>query len=399
VRRTGNRFDLTAAILIAAGATSHFLVASPLAALFDPLGAELLLPVAGLAVLAWSGWKTGRVGIRRSVLALAGAATLSIGVRDRLAHRRIQVGFTNGEVRLAGTLFLPRDGAPHPAAVLVHGSSPGTRGVFRPIANALGERGVAALAYDKRGFGRSGGTLPYTYRQLAGDAAAAVRYLRRRPEIDSSAVGLVGFSEGGWTAPLAASRLADPAFLVVVSGGGLSPAEQELWEMRTRLDGKGFGPEATTRALRLQGRLNRFHRTGRDADRTMAAIRRAESEPWFEAAFELAPEDVPGSLDSIEYEHDPTELDFDALPVIARLRAPELFIFGGRDRLVPPRRSALQIRAAARRAGRREPEIVFFPGANHLILAGSLGAALPLARFAPGYLDTLGVWIHRSVSE
>ena len=72
--------------------------------------------------------------------------------------------------------------------------------------------GVAVLAYDKRGIGKSGGLYPgesptgATIDQLARDAAAAARFLTTRAEVDPARIGLAGHSQAGWIMPLAATR-------------------------------------------------------------------------------------------------------------------------------------------------------------------------------------------------
>lgn len=351
-----------------------------------------------MGAAAWR--RHGRVGVGRPVpllitavaaLALAGATALYLAV-DVLRHRELEVAFDSGDITLTGTVYLPSGREPHPGVVLVHGSSPGTRGIFRPFGNALVRRGLAVLSYDKRGFGGSDGALPYTYEQLADDAAAAVEWLGRRGEVDAAKVGLMGFSEGGWTAPLAASRTDSVAFLVVVSGGALTPAEQELWEMRNRLEDAGFGARAVQEAVALQRSLQDYYRTGAEGDRVLASVRRAAGEAWFETAFELQPRDIAASLDEVGYTHDPTELDFDALPVLKELHVPELFIFGGADRLVPARRSAQAIRSALNQDLASGFRVVIFPGADHLLLEWPLDP-VPWPRFAPGLMDTVAAWI------
>lgn len=46
----------------------------------------------------------------------------------------------------------------------------------------------------------------FSLSELAGDAIAGVEYLRRRKEIDSERIGLIGLSQGSWVAPLAAAK-------------------------------------------------------------------------------------------------------------------------------------------------------------------------------------------------
>lgn len=57
---------------------------------------------------------------------------------------------------------------------------------------------------------------PATSADFAADANAAVRLLQSRPEIDRDAIGLVGHSEGGIVAPIAAAI----HFVILLAGPG-----------------------------------------------------------------------------------------------------------------------------------------------------------------------------------
>jgi hypothetical protein len=121
---------------------------------------------------------------------------------------------------LAGTLTLPKGAGPFPAAVLVTGSGPQDRDEmifehrpFAVLADALTRSGVAVLRFDDRGVGGSTGNLAVaTTADLAGDAAAAMDFLKSRAEIDPARIGLIGHSEGGLIAPMIASQRTDVAF-------------------------------------------------------------------------------------------------------------------------------------------------------------------------------------------
>lgn len=76
-----------------------------------------------------------------------------------------------------------------------------------------------------------------------GDALAAVASLKTRKEIDPARSGLLGHSERGLVAPLAATRSRDVAFIVLMSGPSFS-GEQILLEQNLQV-GRGEGmPEA-----------------------------------------------------------------------------------------------------------------------------------------------------------
>lgn len=145
-----------------------------------------------------------------------------------------EVRFESGAIELAGLLYLPSTPGPHPAVAFIHGSGSSSRDGFWYLtpADYLARNGVAVLLPDKRGSGKSGGEWHKTsFDDYASDALAAVALLSAETEVDSDRIGLVGFSQGGWIAPLAASRSANVAFVVTVSGSSVSPSEQVKYEV------------------------------------------------------------------------------------------------------------------------------------------------------------------------
>ena len=153
-----------------------------------------------------------------------GAATTT---RARIAEE-VRFRGASEEVTLAGTLTRPAfvaQGLRLPAVVLIHGSGPNDRDEtlyghkpFRMLAEVFNSAGYAVLRYDKRGVGESSGSLRgATLIDYAADAEAAFDYLRSRPDIDGSRIGLLGHSEGGMIAPLIAARRNDVAWLVLLA--------------------------------------------------------------------------------------------------------------------------------------------------------------------------------------
>src|SRR5262249_39586666 len=75
---------------------------------------------------------------------------------------------------------------------------------------------------DDRGMGgSSGSTMASTDEDLAGDVLTGVGFLKALPEIDAKHIGLIGHSEGGLVAPLAAGKSTDVAFTVLMAAPGL----------------------------------------------------------------------------------------------------------------------------------------------------------------------------------
>lgn len=123
------------------------------------------------------------------------------GVTERL----ITLG--SGEWAVQGILTLPAGEGPFPAAVLMHGSGPGTRDldvgpnkVFREEAWGLAARGIAVVRYDKRSTAhaarfRSRGSAPTLDEEFTEEGVSAVRLLQSTPGVDPRRVYLIGHSQ------------------------------------------------------------------------------------------------------------------------------------------------------------------------------------------------------------
>lgn len=117
---------------------------------------------------------------------------------------------------------------PVPGVVLVHGAGSGDRDSLLREAEALAAAGVAAIAYDKREEGYSFRSRDYA--GLADDAIGGAAVLASQDGVDPDRIGIMGWSEGGWVAPIAVQRAPDRfAFLCVVSASIVSPLEQTTW--------------------------------------------------------------------------------------------------------------------------------------------------------------------------
>jgi alpha/beta superfamily hydrolase len=108
----------------------------------------------------------------------------------------------------------------------MHPSLPSYR-PFRQIADSAGRRGIAVLRMDDRGVGRSGGTFKGTTDEgFRDDIRSGLTFLRTRPEIDRTRLGVLGHSEGALIGPMVAVQ--DPALRVVVLLAGGSHSMRDV---------------------------------------------------------------------------------------------------------------------------------------------------------------------------
>lgn len=157
-------------------------------------------------------------------------------------YRQSDVRFANGEVELSGLLLSPLSAGPHPAVVFIHGSGVSDRDIlwYSQMGDHLARNGITVLLPDKRGCGRSKGRWETSsFDDYAGDALAAVSYLREHEPVRPDAVGLIGMSQGGWVAPLAASRSRDVGFVVVFSGSATPIRHTARYELEVDMRDSG----------------------------------------------------------------------------------------------------------------------------------------------------------------
>lgn len=167
------------------------------------------------------------------------ALALMLSVQASAADYKVEeVEFESHGVKLSGSVFFPEKVTTRAAVVFVHGSGKAS-GELR-WGELFASHGIAALVYDKRGAGRSGGK--YESEQsvsgpnislLADDAAAALSTLRKDPRTAGLPVGLAGISQAGWIVPLAAEKSRSADFLVLWSGPVCKVSEEDIYSIHT----------------------------------------------------------------------------------------------------------------------------------------------------------------------
>jgi hypothetical protein len=115
--------------------------------------------------------------------------------------------FASGELTLEGVLHLPA-AAPAPGVVVCHPhplqGGDMENNVVVAACEAMASAGFAALRFNFRGAGRSGGASDEG-RGERDDARAALAELRSEPEVDGARIGIVGYSFGAMVAAEVAS--------------------------------------------------------------------------------------------------------------------------------------------------------------------------------------------------
>lgn len=297
-----------------------------------------------------------------------------------------EVAFASGDVRLAGTLTLPSGPGRHPAVALLTGSGAQDRDEeifgfrpFRILADHLARNGIAVLRFDDRGVGGSSGSLAETTTEtLAADALAAAGLLRGHARVDPKAVGLLGHSEGGLVAALAAARSPDIAFLVLLASSGVRGDRLISSQIEALLKLSGSPQEQIATTLALQERVYRAIRSGEGWEELAKEIPDAQLAPARSAWFRYF-------------------IDLDPAATLRQVRKPVLAIFGELDIQVPagPNRDATV--RALEEGGNRNVTVHTIPGANHLFQKATTGSPSEypflVKELVPGLLDLIAGWI------
>lgn len=279
--------------------------------------------------------------------------------KDPVNFTSEDVVFGNGNLKLAGKLFKPLKPGRYPAVVVVHGSGP--QGISDNYYNFWGRffasRGIAAIIYDKRGVGRSTGDYRQAnFEELAGDALAAVRLLRIRKDVDRNQIGLFGISQGGWIAPLAASRSDTVKFLILNVGPAVTVEEQELQRVEYTLRADELSEDDIVEALKYTRLMLKVAYSGSGWDELEQLGLKLKGNKW------------SSTLSIADKREDLAQwkrIRFDPAPVLRRITVPVLSIFGENDVLVPPKENAGKMERYLREAGNRDFTVRIIPNAGH----------------------------------
>lgn len=334
-----------------------------------------------------------------------------------LPYRVEEVRYPNAAagIELAGTFTVPEGTGPFPAVALITGSGPQNRDEellghrpFLVLSDHLTRRGIAVLRSDDRGVGESGGDFATaTSRDFAGDAAAAVAWLRARPEVDGRAVGLVGHSEGGLIAPMVSVEMGGVDFVVLLAGPGLTGEEILYLQGAAIARAMGVPESAVERTLALQQRLFQVVRQVEDdaarpgrlrqelqaildetpaAERPTLGVPAGQEDAWIQQQVQA----LSGPWFRFFLLHDPAD-------DLRRLQVPVLAVIGEKDLQVPAPENAAAIRAALTEGGNPDPTVEVLPGLNHLFQTAGTGAPAEYGQiqetFAPQALERVSTWI------
>jgi uncharacterized protein len=224
------------------------------------------------------------------------------------------VTFKCKNLTLTGRLILPDTKEIVPVIVYIEGSGPNSpldtarRSWYKThFDDCLLKHNIGILYYNKRGIGGSEGKW-YTadFFDRAEETKAAVDFLKQHPAVDSANIGVLGHSQGGWIAQLAAALYpGDVKFAVSVCGPTFSVFKQIVNDYQSEDVLKGMD-SLTANKKAVSGTKRLF---------------------FYSSVFSVFSDNLK-QIKRIKH--------YDPAPYLTRIKIPMLLVFGEYDLLVYP---------------------------------------------------------------
>ncbi len=296
-------------------------------------------------------------------------------------------------VHLTATLFLPGpetddgaagaapeegvDASRHPAVLLLTLAGPD------PAVQALTASGYAVLVPIVRGFVSVEPLLRATHQDLAGDARAALAYLRSRPDLDGGSLAVVAQADEAPPAMLAAE--AEDLPLILLAPPAFPGRQAFRLDQRTAGERGGYGPEELDALDRLTNGI---------ADAVLEEPSPEQRAARLRGVLEASPVRLPYSAELPEDErqihflssplwHD--RMGFEPGEALSRLPGPVLVLIGNED----PGTPLLDWLGAVRRGLEDAPS----PDATVCLLPGRTRHV-----FSSAGVEAMGAWLGAGAS-
>jgi pimeloyl-ACP methyl ester carboxylesterase len=275
--------------------------------------------------------------------------------------------------------------------VLIHGADAETRemGFIIPyfVCN-----GINVISYDQRGVGESSGNWFLTGPvEKAEDVAAVYDAFRGDLHVDPHKIGVWGFSNGGWVAPIVSLRR-PLAFMILKS----APTESVLSNLNyeAEMEMRRFHASDSTIAQALE--MWHTFEQALYGEASWSAARReisvAEKQPWFQHSLmpKLSVPPPQATADGLR-----RAFGYDPHATLTGVTTPTLALYGALDRKLDEADSSTHMRDYLR-LGARDVTIVVFPRASHTLVVSENGYdAEPPQRYVSAYPKIMLTWLVR----
>jgi uncharacterized protein len=306
--------------------------------------------------------------------------------RCRVYERRRLVRDVQG--RIGASLYY-RSELRRATIVLIHGADPETRemGFIVPyfVCN-----GINVISYDQRGAGESVGNWFLTGPvEKAEDVVAVYDAFRSDRHVDSNRVGLWGFSNGGWVAPIVTLRRSI-GFMILKSAPSESVLSNLHYEVIQELRRHHVGTAEIQRALNMWHTVEQalFGKAPWSDAHHVLTI--AQRQSWYKYSLmpKLAIPPPPAVARGLR-----RYLDYDPSATLKSVTTPTLALYGALDKKDDSLDSARHMREYLGRHG-NDVTVRIFAHAGHTLVVSKNGYdAEPPERYVPPYPQIMLTWL------
>ncbi len=335
-------------------------------------------------------------------------------LQSQLPYIEREVVFYNRDIKLAGTLTVPKSVKNCTAVVLVTGSGAQNRDeeiygfkIFGIIADYLSRNGIVVLRYDDRGVGGSTGKMDTsTTLHFADDALAAINFLKKEKSVNKKKIGILGHSEGGVAASVAASLSDDVAFIVLMAAPAVKGETIVLAQLEEIMRVSGKNDAEINKALTLQKDIFLALNKNSNLDSLKGKVIQLSIEEYYNSQSSdkrdtLIENQIRQNVNiQLNYMMTPWYrffMNYNPSEAMEKVKCPVLALLGELDAQVPAELNKSALKAALLRANNKHLDIKVLPGANHLFQEAQSGSpeeySILKPEFVNGFLKLISDWI------
>ena len=318
-----------------------------------------------------------------------------------------EVVFTNktaNNIKLAGTLTIPKDVVKPCVAILISGSGPQNRNEkafehepFLILSDYLSRNGIAVLRFDDRGTAQSEGDFKSaTSYDFSTDVEAAFEYLLTRNDINKKRIGLIGHSEGGLIAPIVAARNENIAFVVSLAGPAIEIDKLMLTQIEDLSRAEGNTSEQIKYKMELNTQVFNAIKSIEDANHLETKTREILTKNNYANNDKKSQDSFVKRITSSWFRY---FIKYNPSPTLEKIHCPVLAINGNLDKQVNAEMNLEAMRTALTRGNNPDFTIQYLPGLNHSFQEAKTGNiaeyTLIEQTMSPLALETIAQWIRK----
>jgi hypothetical protein len=260
--------------------------------------------------------------------------------------------------------------------------------------------GINVISYDQRGTGKSSGNWQENGPvQRAADVEAVYDAYSTNPHVDAAHMGVWGFSNGGWSAPIVATTR-PLKFMILKSGPPESLEANVVYSVAQNMQHKNYDAQSVDSATEtwhsLIGALS--GKVSWDAARTLYLA--ASTKHWFADSYlpYFYPPDLGFPPPAAAAAARRRELLYDPTETLEKLRTPTLALFGARDRNVDVTNAPALFRSAFAHGVMHDFTLHIYKDAGHQLkvsATGFNGEPSQPERLTAGYPRIMIQWLRQ----